>query len=529
MHKPVPGALLQHRLNLIKDNSPLLSQCLRGIERECLRVTQDGSLARTPHPKALGSALTHALITTDYSESLLEFVTAARNAPTPVLKELDELHRFVYSALDAEYLWSSSMPCVLPTDDEIPIGEYGSSNAGRFKNVYRRGLGLRYGRAMQCIAGIHYNFSLPEAVWPLLHQAEDLNESDHAYQSSAYMALIRNFQRYCWLLIYLFGASPALNDGFLSAGSDELERFDAATLYLPFATSLRMSDLGYQSRAQATIDPCLNSLTGYVDSIRMAVQTPYQPYGKIGTHVYGERVQLNTNILQLESEYYAHIRPKRIPLDGERPLQALNIRGVQYVEVRCLDINPFLPMGIDAPQARFLDVFLLFCALDNSPPLEGEERRQSTENILRVAKSGRHPSLELHRGGKPVSLQEWSHELLARMTPVADLLDCAHGGQLHRHTLSAQETKVDYPSLTPSAQVLAAMNERDESFNRFALRQSQQHAEAFRAWPLSVERQELFETLSRNSLDEQLRLERQTTDDFDLFVEASQTAILRGS
>lgn len=277
--------LLNRRLALLGEraNLSLLEQCLHGIERECLRVTSEGRLAQTPHPEALGSALTNEQITTDYSESLLEFITPALPDPADTLASLDKIHRFAYSKLGNEYLWSPSMPCPLPAEEDIPIAYYGTSNIGQLKYVYRKGLALRYGKTMQCIAGIHYNFSLPEKLWPLLRETEGFVGTDRDYQSFSYIALIRNFRRYSWLLMYLFGASPALDAGFLRGRSHQLEPLDPDTLYLPYATSLRMSDLGYQSNAQAGLTPCYNDLASYTDSLRKAVATPYAPYVEVGT------------------------------------------------------------------------------------------------------------------------------------------------------------------------------------------------------------------------------------------------------
>ncbi|MFZ5938017.1 MULTISPECIES: glutamate--cysteine ligase [Pseudomonas] len=518
--------LLNRRLSLLGANLPLLKLCLHGIERECLRVTDEGRLAQTPHPEALGSALTNEQITTDYSESLLEFITPALADPAKVLESLEQTHRFVYSKLGDEYLWSPSMPCTLPAEEDIPIAEYGTSNIGKLKHVYRKGLALRYGRTMQCIAGIHYNFSLPEALWPLLRDSEGSEESDRDYQSSAYIALIRNFRRYSWLLMYLFGASPALDKGFLRGRPHQLEELDAETLYLPYATSLRMSDLGYQSNAQAGLTPCYNNLASYTDSLRKAVGTPYPPYVEVGTHVDGEWVQLNTNILQIENEYYSNIRPKRVTYTGERPIQALTSRGVQYVEVRCLDINPFLPVGIDLTEARFLDAFLLFCALEESPQLDNGECGQCTSNFLTVVKEGRRPGLELQRNGQPIALREWATKLISRIGKLAELLDRAQGGNEHAKALATQQAKVEDASLTPSAQVLARMTEHDETFVQFSLRQSRLHAETFREQPLSAEQQQAFETLARESLAKQSELEQEEVGDFDLFVGAYQASIL---
>ncbi|KQB52051.1 glutamate--cysteine ligase [Pseudomonas endophytica] len=520
--------LLNRRLNLLgeRNNLPLLEQCLHGIERECLRVTADARLAQTPHPEELGSALTNDQITTDYSESLLEFITPALPDPTDTLASLDKIHRFAYSKLGNEFLWSPSMPCPLPAEEDIPIAYYGTSNIGQLKYVYRKGLALRYGKTMQCIAGIHYNFSLPEALWPALKQAEGFIGTDRDYQSDAYIALIRNFRRYSWLLMYLFGASPALDAGFLRGRSHQLEQFDAETLYLPYATSLRMSDLGYQSNAQAGLTPCYNNLDSYTDSLRKAVATPYAPYVEIGTHKDGEWVQLNTNILQIENEYYSNIRPKRVTYVGERPIQALVARGVQYVEVRLLDINPFLPVGIDLPQARFLDAFLLYCALQESPQFESSECDNCTSNFLSVVKEGRRPGLQLQRQGQAVDLKEWAAELLEKIAPVAALLDQNHESGPHSKALDDQFAKVKDASLTPSAKVLASMTEHKESFAQFSMRQSQTHAEYFRSEPLSAEDQTAFEDKARQSLLEQTETEKIEEGDFDLFVASYQASIL---
>jgi len=520
--------LLSHRLALLAEhpNLPLLSQCLHGIERECLRIDNDGQLAMTPHPRALGSALTHPKITTDYSEALLEFITGTETDPARTLGELDAIHRYTYSRLDSEFLWSPSMPGLLPEEAQIPIAEYGSSNIGRLKYVYRQGLALRYGKTMQCIAGIHYNFSLPEALWSVLQADEQDGRSPQDYQSWRYIALIRNFRRYSWLLMYLFGASPALDASFMRGRTHQLEQFDDETLYLPYATSLRMSDLGYQSNAQAGLTPCYDDLPSYTSSLHKAVSTPYPEYAALGTKdAEGNWQQLNTNILQIENEYYSNIRPKRVTGTGERPLHALRARGIQYIEVRCLDINPFLPLGIDLGEARFLDAFLLFCALQQSPCLIEGECRASSDNFLKVVKQGREPGLELSRCGEPVSLQHWASELIGQISQVAELLDRSQGSDEHIRAIAAQQAKVDDSSLTPSAQVLEAMRRHGESFSQFALRQTRQHAEDFRGRALSDADVAWFDEAARSSLAQQTEMEAADTQVFDSFVEEYQRSL----
>ena len=523
--------LLNRRLTLLADTRyrPLLSKGLHGIERETLRVDQFGDLAMTPHPAALGAALTHQLITTDYSESLLEFITPAENDVATALTRLDQIHRFAYSRLDDEVLWNQSMPCHLPADAEIPIAYYGTSHIGTLKHVYRRGLALRYGKTMQCIAGIHYNFSLNEAVWQLLHRVEapaDSGLSDREYQSESYIALVRNFRRYNWLLMYLFGASPALAANFLRGRPSQLEKLGDDTLYLPYATSLRMSDLGYQNNAQSGLTPRYNDLQCYINSLAHAVSDPYPPYVAMGTQRDGEWIQINTNVLQIENEYYSTIRPKRVINSGERPIQALSARGVQYVEVRCMDIDPFDPLGISLQTSRFLDVFLHLLALDDSPLTSEAEAEENKHNFSVVVKQGRMPDLQLQRAGERIGLKQWGLELLDRMLPIAALLDAEMGGSAHAEALQAQRVKLHDAALTPSARVLAEIRAGGGSFLDFALARSSADAAYFKSRAPDAAEQAEFEALAAKSIDEQRQMEATQTGDFDTFVAAYRASTL---
>lgn len=520
--------LFSRRLTRLDDpaNRSLLSQCLHGIERECLRVDEQGQMALTDHPAVLGSTLTHPQITTDYAESLLEFITPTHSRIDETLNELERIHRFVSPRLQGECLWAPSMPCQLPEEAAIPIARYGTSNSGRLKHVYRRGLAVRYGKAMQCIAGIHYNFSLPDTFWALMQPSDGSFVSEQDHQSACYIALIRNFRRFSWLLMYLFGASPALDSGFLHGDAHGLQSFDERTLYLPYATSLRMSDLGYQNNAQAGLMPCYNDLHSYLYSLSQAVSTPYPPYKRIGTHRNDEWIQLNTNILQIENEYYSSIRPKRVTQPNERPIQALASRGVQYIEVRCLDIDPFLPLGIDNAEACFLDAFLLFCTLQDSPMFSGTECGVSTDNFLKVVKEGRRPDLQLNRQGKHVSLQDWANELLDGIAMTAELFDRAQGIEAHRQAVRQQRDKVENAELTPSARVLEEMRSQKESFIAFGLRKSREHAGYFQSRPLDTAQTAVFDAMAVRSLDEQRRLEQQPDIDFDTYVADYQNSII---
>ncbi|AEG93861.1 glutamate--cysteine ligase [Ramlibacter tataouinensis] len=463
----------------------------RGVEKESLRATAAGDLALTPHPAALGSALTHPHITTDYSESQLELITGVHATPETCLEELMRIHQFTYRALGEEMLWVSSMPCRLPADETIPIGRYGSSNVGRAKSVYRMGLAHRYGRRMQTISGIHYNWSMP------------------GLGSDQYFALIRNFRRHAFLLLYLFGASPALCSSFVAGRDHGLQPLADGTMYMPHGTSLRMGRLGYQSEAQARLAVSYNGLEGYAASLQEALTRPYPAYESIGImNPGGEYNQLATSLLQIENEFYGTIRPKRVIFPGERPLHALRERGVEYVEVRLLDLDPFVPVGIKAQTMRLLDIFLLHCLLADSPPDTPQEIAQIGRNQHLTAAFGREPGLRLERGTQEVALADWAAELLAQFDPVAAALDAAHRTSDYTDALRSAHALVEQPDLLPSARVLAVMQQDfGNSFLDFTLAHSQHTRMKLLALPFGGAQQAHYAMLSRESLRHQREIE----------------------
>jgi glutamate--cysteine ligase len=495
------------RLNALAPD--MLAALVRGIEKESLRVRPDGVLATSPHPRALGSALTHPHITTDFSESQLELITGAHPSASACLDELTHVHQFVYRHIGDQALWASSMPCRLPSDDEIPIGQYGSSNVGRLKTVYRAGLSRRYGRRMQTISGVHYNFSLPEAAMAQLQAAAGDRGDAKAYRTAVYFALIRNFRRHSWLPLYLFGASPAVCRSFVAGRQHRLQPLSDDTLYLPHATSLRMGPLGYQSDAQLSLAVSYNDLAHYASSLQRALSEPYPEYEAIGLRdAAGNYRQLATTLLQIENEFYGTIRPKRRIRRGERPLHALTDRGVEYVEVRSLDVDPFSPVGVPAVTMRFLDVFLLHCLLADSPPDTPAEIGVIAQNQYRVAERGREPGLRLRRNGGEVALAEWGKELLAACAPIAAALDRACATGEHRGALDAARARLDDPAHTPSAHVLAQMHEHHrDSYVDFALTRSLQHRRTLLSLPLPDDAAARLAGMAAESLARQRELE----------------------
>ncbi len=500
--------------------SSCLSALKHGLEKESLRIDPAGHLALTPHPVGLGSALTHANITTDFSEALMEFITPVFTKPEDSLANLADIHAFTYSQLPREeLLWTSSMPCIIGKDEDIPLAQYGSSNTGRLKTLYRKGLGFRYGRTMQTIAGIHFNFSLPDEFWPMYHGLLGSSQTPAEFKTDQYFALIRNFRRYSWLLVYLFGASPALCRSFVKNKPNHgLESFDDdGTLYLPYGTSLRMGDLGYTSKAQAGLYISYNSLNQYADGLLKAIKTPYPPYANFAT-TDGSPAQINSNVLQIENEFYGTIRPKRITPAGKRPVHILRAEGVEYIEVRCIDLNPFMAVGIDAETMTFLNAFLLYCLLHSSPPSDRDKYYQIDANFQAVVKHGRDPALMLTKRDQSISLKDWAGKILADVQEIAKLLDSINGTNASTAATNAQVAKVADSSLTPSAKVLQRMRELKTGYFRFAMNQSLANSDYFRGLQLPAATQAEMLRKSEESRAEQTAIEQNDTVDFATYL-----------
>jgi len=493
----------------------------KGIEKESLRVTPKGRVAQTPHPSALGSALASGHVTTDYSEALVELITPAFTASWELLQYLTDLHQFVYRHLGEELLWATSMPCALDGDASIPIATYGSSNIGRMKHVYRVGLGLRYGRVMQAISGVHFNYSFPARAWPVLEAACEPRTRGQAFVDEAYFALLRNYRRHGWLILYLFGASPALCKTFFKGRevAADLEELDRNSLFAPHATSLRMSDLGYRNKSQAGVRVSVNSLEEYVRDLSRLIFTPSPEYQELGVKVRGEWRQLSANLLQIENEYYSFIRPKRTTRSGERPTRALGRAGVEYVEMRSLDVGVFDPVGVSQNEIRFLEAFAGLCVLKDSPLIERAGELELDANHLRVARQGREPGLELKDDGRRRRLADWARQLLDEMQGVCELLDEGHPQRPYAAALAVQQAKVTDVEATPSARILAELRQNEEAFFHFALRMSVQHRDYFRdLYPPNEPRLETFRQEAARSVEAQEAIEAADTLSFDEFV-----------
>jgi glutamate--cysteine ligase len=491
----------------------------KGVEKESLRVSPAGDIVQTRHPESLGAPLTNEHITTDFSESLIELVTPPFGETWELLQYLCDIHQFVYRHLNDELLWATSMPCAIDGDSSIPLAQFGKSNVGRMKTIYRHGLGVRYGRIMQAISGVHFNYSFGTRLWDVLEGVNASQQPRQDFVSEEYFKVLRNYRRYGWLVLYLFGTSPAVSNSFFAGRETALPKLDRDTVYEPYGTSLRMSDIGYRNKNQSTLSVSVNSLDEYVRDLSRAIGTPYPPYEKLGVKVDGVYQQLNANILQIENEYYSFIRPKRIARSGERPTKALHRAGVEYIEVRALDVSAFDPVGVNQNKLRFLEAFLALCLLRDSAPISRGEQEALDANHLLVARRGREPNLRLNREGRDFAMTEWARELLDSMQGLCEMLDHGEAARPYSSALEQQRAKIDDVERTPSARLLAEMRQTGETFFQLALRMSNMHKDYFLGlYPPNESRLGEFAAAAVESHDAQQRIEATDNTDFDTYL-----------
>ena len=493
----------------------------RGIEKESLRIDKKGKISQNPHNKELGSPLTNPFLTTDFSEALLELITPTFNDPQECLDFLSDIHAFIYKHIDDELLWSCSMPCPISESEEIPIANFGNSNTGMLKTIYRKGLSERYGSMMQAIAGIHYNFSFSDGFFKCIYN----NSSDvgdlQTLKNDLYLKIARNFRRYSWLYFKLFGASPSASNSFVGLRTRGFKKFIKDGLYKPNATSLRMGDLGYISSAQDQLSISINSIDDYCAQLRDALKIPYPPYEDIGEFKNKKRVQLNTSIIQIENEYYSTIRPKRICPSGERPVNILETQGIEYLELRCIDLDPFNPIGIDRSEIDFLDTLLLFCLIKDSPPISKKENDLILSNHKRIINDGRDPEMEISVEDKEVNANDHAKEILSDLEELSDYFGKTlnkKSSNFWSKSLEVQNMKITGLLETPSSKILNKIKEGGESFLKFGLDLSLEHKEFFNSYEsnnesmlkesanISLAEKSKIDSLNETSFEEYLKI-----------------------
>jgi glutamate--cysteine ligase len=502
--------------SLFSELEDILNYSRVGFEKESLRVV-NSSISQHPHPESLGSALCNDYITTDFSEAQLELVTPALNDKIKGLNFLEDIHHFVSCNIEDEILWPFSMPTIINKDKDIPIAEYGSSNLGLFKRTYREGLSRRYSRMMQTISGIHYNYSVPETLWqgPLI---KEMSGKSNEIRSSAYFNMLRNILRINWLILYLFGASPIITRSFITKGSQSLKQLDNQTFYLPHATSLRMSDFGYCNIRRNKLQVSMNSLQEYVSDLRKATNTPFNEFvtiDKINTKL---QKQINENVLQIDDEYYAVARAKSKTISEQRTTSKLSQGGVDYIELRSLDLNPYSRIGIDKETVLFLETLLTYCFIKQGRNFMDDEIRDINHNDSLVAKKGREPNLCLLKNGETISLKDWGNEIIDNLLSIAAALDSDK--MQYTNAVELMRKKINNANLTLSGRFLDEILTKNLSFIDFG----NTIGESNKTYYLNLKKSknvnwDLLEKKSIDSHNQQKVLEIDDRKSFKAFVE----------
>ena len=455
-----------------------------GIERETHRINSDGSIALTPHPKVLATKKASQSITLDFAESQLEFMTKPHDKIEKVIDELNKIYDFTKKQINDELMWPFSMPPVLPDEEDIPIARFPHLADGQDKETYREGLSVRYGKKIQMISGIHYNYSFSDQLIDQLHQAMAPEQSRQAFINQLYMKISRNVLTYRWLITYLFGASPVVDQSYRSVFNEKMQACQSEWFSQTFdikeidryATSLRTSRFGYSTAIEDKYHISYNSLTEHINDLRHVLSIDNPKYEKIGVNKNGRRIQLNTKELQSEAEFYAPIRFRQVQKEDETLLDALEQRGIQYFELRLLDLNPFDKLAITKEQLQFIHLFVLYCLFEESNELTEIQQMNANQNQQLVALLGRKPNLTLiNQLGENVLLEKWALEIIEKIDRIACLLDEAIGTDKYMPIVCQMKGNIENPSLILSQQMVNEMTNANQTFAEYGIHLAKQY------------------------------------------------------
>ena len=502
-------------LDLLKDLNleDFSKHSFRGIEKESLRVSNK-TISTTDHPTSLGSTLTNQFITTDFSEALLELITNKKNTINSSLKQLEEILNFVYLNCE-DTIWPSSVPCTISDEKDIRIAEYGSNNSGRLKNLYRKGLSERYGSMMQCVSGIHYNFSLNDDFFSKL-KPENLSLQE--FKNESYLSLVRNFRRNAWLLLYLFGASPVVPKTFIAGRKNFLKELNNEDDYLEYATCLRMSELGYMSKAQDNLYIAYNNIDEYLKDLKNALTKEHKRYGEVGVLKDGKRIQINTSIIQIENEYYSSIRPKRVTPPGERPLNILRAEGIDYVEIRALDNNSFLPSSIDEDTSYFLEAYLIGCFFGEDKKSSQDEIKELLVNWENVVKGGRNPDLKILKNKEKITVKDSGMKVIDYLREVFEQMPSEMSGYVEKvmKSLNKQEEKLNDASLTPSGRIVSELQNNNKTWEELNLELAGEHSQSLKRIETDLN---YLSKEAKSSLEKFNELGNHQEEEFDVYLD----------
>ena len=491
-----------------------------GLEKESLRVDKNGTISYKMHPEKFGASLTNRYITTDYSEALIEIVTPPCCSHKEVLNYLENIIAFIYKNLDQEYLWPASMPCIIAGDKSIPIAYYGTSNPARMKTTYRRGLGNRYGRVMQVISGIHYNYSFSDKFWEEYSLCINSKKNIQDFKSEQYFIISRNLLRNGWIVAYLFGCSPAVCKSYLSGKKTTMESFDDYTYYEKYATSLRMGDIGYQNNKEEDMGVHIdyNSIEKYAKSLDEAIKTPSIEYEKIGVHKDGYYKQINSNILQIENEYYSTVRPKPDPNSKKRPAAALLEGGVNYVELRSIDNNIFSNTGIELTQLYFIELLVIHSLFSDNSEISEKEYVDIKNNLTNIAHKGRDKETKIIKKNKTVNIENELSKILNEMKDIAKIMSSIKNDDNYEICIQQQKEKIHNKKLLPSNLVIDRMKSKKISFYEFCMQNIWEQKKYFSSLKTDNNIFEILKEEAKLSLDKKNILEKSNKENYEEYI-----------
>lgn len=415
-------------LNMSKLSTDEILAGLFGIEWESLRAKGDGELSLTPHPEIFGDKLTNPLITTDFSESQIEIITPTFNSIEAAFNNFSLLADLVNSSLpEDEYLWFQSIPCILPYWDKIPIAQY--SDEGLESQKYREDLAKKYGVKKQMISGVHFNFSFSDEFFERLCEIEGVDLSLKEFKNEVYLKIARNYLRYCWLIIYLTGCSIGSHKTFSNDCIHLMdEKDDYGSYYSTHGPSFRNASCGYKNLKE--LYPSYNSVEEFTNDVNGFIEN-------------GD--------LSEAKELYTQIRLK--PKNPKELLDSLNDDGIQYIEIRTLDINPFYQCGLVEHDMKFLHLFLIYMLVktESDYPNWQEEAKINEEN---TAENAYVESMRLIRDGKEVTLKSWAAEIINEMHGMCEVF-----GIDESHTLNLMLKRISNPELTYGQRMLKLIRE----------------------------------------------------------------------
>ncbi|HAT4181976.1 bifunctional glutamate--cysteine ligase GshA/glutathione synthetase GshB [Clostridium perfringens] len=438
-------------LKIIKDESleDYFIKANFGLEKENVRVTESGNLALTPHPKAFGDREKNAYIKTDFSESQLEMVTPVCNTLEEVYSFICNLNKVVSLEImkNGEFLWPQSNPPILPREEEIPIAKL----SNREDELYRENLSYKYGKKKQVISGIHYNFSFKEEFIKLLYKELKVEKDFREFKDDIYLRMARNFQKYHWLLIYLTGASPVFHESYIEEIKEEGEKLGEDSYYIKDDTSLRNSSYGYKNKKDYYVS--YNSIEEYASDIKNLVKDKE---------------------IQSIKEYYNPIRLKS--LGSEDMLESLLHKGIDYLEVRLLDLDPLSIQGVSKETLYLVHLFMIYTLLKENKEITYKDQEEFFKNHDMVALKGRNEEAVIYENGVPVLLKDKGREILSEMDEIVEIL--FSNNEEFKNVIKRALEKINNPHDTISEKLIKDIKE--EGYVNFHMRLAKDYLNNFK-------------------------------------------------